>query len=120
MRHGRAVPLLALALALALAACAHAGGEWPGGIGAVLRFRAAEGVLQVAEAPEGGAAARAGVVVGDVVVAIDGEPVAHLSTEAVVTRLRGQVGTRVVLRVRRGLDAREVTVERAPYRGSQL
>lgn len=92
------------------------GGRWPGGIGAVLRFRETEGALVVHRAPEGGAAADAGLREGDAIVAIDGEPVRGRDRAAVVERLRGEVGTRVVLRVRRGAEERDVTVERAPYR----
>ncbi len=95
------------------------GGAWPGGIGAVLRFREREGLLVIHRAPEGGAAARAGLREGDVIEAIDGTPVAGRTEREVVTALRGEVGTVVVLRVSRGGDGgagRDVRVERAPYR----
>lgn len=108
---------MAVLAAVALAGCS---GSWPGGVGAVLRFRQREGVLVLSDVPARGAAARAGLRAGDVVVAIDGAPVAGLTLAQVVEKLRGQVGTRVVLRVRRGIVARDFTVERAPYRGSQL
>ncbi len=100
-------------LPLVLSGCL--GGAWPGGIGAVLRYTPEDGVLLVTEVPPGGSAARAGMTVGDVVVAIDGAAVERMTRDQVVERLRGQVGTRVVLRVRHGLVARDVTVERAPY-----
>lgn len=94
------------------------GGAWPGGIGAVLRFRASEGRLTVHRAPPDGAAARAGLREGDVIDAIDGEPVAGRAEREVVTALRGEVGTVVVLRLRGGDGGagRDVRVERAPYR----
>jgi C-terminal processing protease CtpA/Prc len=94
------------------------GGAWPGGIGAVLRFRAREGRLIVHSAPTEGAAWRAGLREGDVIDAIDGEPIAGRSEREVVAALRGEVGTEVRLRVVGG-DAsagRVVRVERAPYR----
>lgn len=95
------------------------GGSWPGGVGAVLRFRESEGLLVVHAAPPDGAAARAGLRVGDAVVAIDGHPVAGSSQPDVVARLRGEVGTTVTLRVRRDGTERDYPVERAPYRQSE-
>lgn len=97
------------------------GGAWPGGIGAVLRFRAREGRLIVHSAPAEGAAWRAGLREGDVIDAIDGDPIAGRSEREVVAALRGEVGTVVRLRVVGG-DAsagREVRVERAPYRSAR-
>lgn len=115
---------LALALGLALADCAagspgigNLGGSWPGGIGATLRHREAEGVLILDRVPDGGAAARAGLRHGARIVAIDGEPVRGHTSAELTTRLRGEVGTTVVLRVQGGGDGgdRDVRVERAPY-----
>ena len=72
----------------------------------------------VHRAPADGAAARAGLREGDVIDAIDGEPVAGRAEREVVAALRGEVGTVVVLRVRGGDGGagRDVRVERAPYR----
>jgi carboxyl-terminal processing protease len=50
---------------------------------------------------EGSAAARAGVQAGDRIVAVDGTPTASLSVDAVQQRLRGPVGSKVVLTIRR-------------------
>ena len=114
--------LSALALAAWLLGCAsggpgigNLGGSWPGGIGATLRHRSAEGVLVLDRVPEGGAAARAGLRHGATIVAIDGQPVRGRSPAELVARLRGEVGTVVVLRVRRGEREDDVRVERAPY-----
>jgi C-terminal processing protease CtpA/Prc len=124
-------PPAAIALAaLALLACAgrspagaatltlpgQRGGAWPGGVGAVLRYAASARRLTVHEAPADGAAARAGLRAGDEVLAIDGATVAELPQDAVVARLRGDVGTVVTLRIRRDGVERDVPVERAPYR----
>jgi len=92
------------------------GGSWPGGIGAVLRFREGDGVLTLDEVPSGGAAASAGLRRGDRVIAINGAPVSGLRRDQVVARLRGDVGTTVTLRVQRDAGERDFTVERAPYR----
>lgn len=92
------------------------GGSWPGGIGAVLRHRARDGRLVLTTVPEEGGAARAGLRAGDVVVAIDGHLVASMNADDVSRLLRGEVGTRVTLRVRREGTEREASVERGPYR----
>lgn len=83
----------------------------------MLRHREREGRLYIQRVPEGGVAERAGLREGDEVLSIDGHAVREMRTTAVVERLRGEVGTRVRLRVRRGEGEREVVVERAPYRG---
>jgi carboxyl-terminal processing protease len=91
------------------------GGAWRGGVGAVFRYGASTRTLTVHEAPSGGAAARAGIHAGDVVVAIDGVALTTLEQHEVVARLRGEVGTTVTLRVRRDGAERDVRVERGPY-----
>jgi len=95
------------------------GGSWPGGIGATLRHRPSQGVLLLDRVPEGGAAARAGLRSGATIVAIDGQPVRGRSPAELVARLRGEVGTVVVLRVRRAEREEDVRVERAPYARAQ-
>lgn len=89
-------------------------------MGAVLGYQEASHALRITRAPPDGAAARAGLREGDVVLAIDGQAVSEMTLQQVVNRLRGEVGTRVVFRVRRGLAPVEISVERAAYRGSQL
>jgi len=116
----RARGLLLLAgLALGCAAGApgvgNLGGAWPGGIGATLRHRPSEGVLVLDRVPEGGAAGRAGLRHGATIVAIDGRPVRGHTPSELVAWLRGEVGTVVVLRVRRADREEDVRVERAPY-----
>lgn len=82
----------------------------------MFRYGSTTRTLTVHEAPAEGAAARAGLREGDVVVAIDGTAVSGLEQREVMARLRGEVGTTVTLRVRRGAAEREVRVERGPYR----
>lgn len=98
------------------ATCETGGPSWPGGIGAVLGHSSEEGRLVVREVPPDGPAAAAGLEPGDEIVAIDGREVAGMSVREVVAALRGEVGSRVRLRVRRGEDERDVEVLRAPYR----
>ena len=108
------LPLLAC-LPSVLGACDDLSGPWIGGIGAVLRHRARQGMLVVTDVPPRSNAAAAGLRPGDRVVAIDGTPVAGLEPRAIVEHLRGPVGSFVTLTVRRGATTRRLRVERAPY-----
>jgi S1-C subfamily serine protease len=92
-------------------------GGWPGGIRASLRLRptptATEMTVERVE-PEG-PAARAGLRVGDTVLAIDGVPTADMTEAELRERARGEVGSIVVLRVRSADGAlRELRIERGP------
>jgi C-terminal processing protease CtpA/Prc len=122
VRLGRAIPLLARAAraGVLLAGLAAGCGGWSGGIHAVLRYRTSTHALLVEQVPPGGAAARAGLRANDEVLAIDGTPVGDLDADGVRARLRGEVGTRVRLHVRRDGEEQDVVIERAPYRNSQL
>jgi C-terminal processing protease CtpA/Prc len=109
--------LLGAALASLGATCERGGDSWPGGIGAVLGHSSEEHRLVVRDVPPDTPAAEAGLEPGDEILAIDGREVSELSVREVIVALRGEVGTRVRLRVRRGDEAeREVEVMRAPYR----
>ena len=59
-----------------------------------------------------GPAARVGVTAGDVIIEIDGAPVAGLALDAVLAKLRGAPGTSVRL----GFAGKEVTLVREPIR----
>ncbi len=73
-------------------------GEYAG-IGIELGWR--DELPEVISVLEGSAAARAGLAAGDRIIAIDGRPVGDDNLEAVQNRLRGPVGTKVVLAVQR-------------------
>jgi len=105
---------ICLALALLSACAGSMGSSWNGGIHARMRW-SEEGGLRVAEVPDGGPAALAGLRPDDVILAIDSEPLEGRPMAQVVEMLRGPVGTTVILSVRRGTDLRTVEVERAPY-----
>lgn len=65
-----------------------------------------EGILRVIAPIDGGPAQQAGIRPGDVIVSIDGAPVQALDQLEAVRLLRGAVGTRVRLQLRRAtLDA---------------
>jgi carboxyl-terminal processing protease len=72
----------------------------------------------VHEAPAGMGAARAGIVAGDEVVAIDGKPVAKMTPTEVHEVLTGKVGTKVRVTVLRAGLTVEVDVERGPLAGT--
>jgi hypothetical protein len=72
----------------------------PGGVG--LQLKADQYArLVVARTLPGHPAERAGVRAGDVIIAIDGEPAAGMKVDGAVARLRGEVGTAVVVEVQR-------------------
>lgn len=68
------------------------------------------------DAPPGLGGAKAGLLPGDVIIAIDGEDVRDLSPDEVRDRLRGVVGTTVRLTVERDGQILHATVERAPFK----
>src|SRR6266436_3055346 len=70
-----------------------------GGVG--IEISVEEGVPQVISAIEGTPAASAGIEPGDRIVKADGQPIVGLDIEAVVSRLRGSPGTKVVLTIAR-------------------
>ncbi len=75
-----------------------------------------DGLVVTAVVPNGGAA-DAGVVAGDVIVAVNGEPVAELGFGGSVDVIRGPEGTSVVLQIRRGDATVELRVPRRLVRG---
>lgn len=111
-----AAPSLPRVLPIVLAAMAAGcgGGGLEGGIHARLAHSPESG-LRVVEAPPEGPAARAGLEAGDVVVAIDGEPVEGLTPAQIHARLGGRVGSTVELRVDRGGRPMTFEVTRAAY-----
>ncbi|MCA9531809.1 MAG: PDZ domain-containing protein [Myxococcales bacterium] len=105
--------MLAAAIAACALGCASFGGT-PGGIYARLAYAEATG-LRVVDVPAGGAAANAGLVPGDQIVAIDGHPVRDMSYTSIVQALRGRAGTTVKLKIAHEGELRDVTVRREPY-----
>lgn len=85
------------------------------GIGAVLS--AGDDALTIVQVVPGGGAAEAGLGRGDLVLGVDGRPVAELGFAGCVDAIRGPEGTVVVLTVRRGDAVRDVPVPRRIVRG---
>jgi carboxyl-terminal processing protease len=77
-------------------------------------WSAEEGV-RVLDTVADGPAARAGLLVGDRLVAIEGVPVDALTAQQVHEQLAGEVGSSVELTVDRNGQWETLTVERAPY-----
>jgi S1-C subfamily serine protease len=103
---------------LLLVGTALACSTWTGSVGAVLAKDNLSGRLFVRETPAGMGAARAGLAVGDEVVAIEGKPVATMTPPEVHEALAGKVGTKVKVTVVRAGSTLEVVVERGPLAGT--
>ncbi len=91
---------------------------WTGSVGAVLGKDNVDGRLFIREAPPGMGAARAGIEVGDEVVAIDGKPVGKMTPAEVHDALSGKVGTKVRITLVRAGVTIERNVERGPLAGT--
>jgi RNA polymerase sigma factor (sigma-70 family) len=74
-----------------------------------------DGLRVEAVFPESGGAA-AGIAAGDLVIAVDGVPVAQLGLAGAIARIRGVVGTRVSVTLRRGDQPVTLVVERKKIR----
>jgi carboxyl-terminal processing protease len=72
------------------------------------------GRLFVREVPPEMAAATAGVREGDEVIAVDGAPVGELSPANVHQRMKGVVGTKVILLVVRNGETLKLEIVRGP------
>ena len=68
------------------------------------------------EIPPDSPAQAAGLQPNDMILAIDGKPIADLTDKQVHALLAGEVGSRVALRVDRAGTIHELSVVRAPYR----
>jgi carboxyl-terminal processing protease len=82
-----------------------------GGLGIEVTME--QGVVKVVSPIDETPAAKAGIRAGDLIIALDGEPVTGLSLSDAVDRMRGKVGTEIELTIRRGQqEPFEVTIER--------
>lgn len=71
-----------------------------------------DGYIDVVKVEENGPAAEAGVVSGDIVVAVDGQDVSGMTLDEVKNMVRGEEGTRVKLMLKRNGEALTVELER--------
>ena len=77
-----------------------------GGVGSIIRQK--EDYVRIAQPYENSPADRAGLKIGDLILAIDGESAAGFTTEEVSKRLKGEPGSKVKVTVRH-LDGSEET-----------
>lgn len=87
-----------------------------GSIGVVARREGSSGRVIVVQVPAGGAGARAGLEVGDEIIAVDGRMVAGMSPEEFRAAVRGPVGSVVTVDVLRDGLRRRMPVERQALR----
>lgn len=85
-------------------------------VGIGVKLSAAPDGLLVDGLVEGGGAAAAGVVPGDRVIAVDGEPVDRLGMDGAIARIRGAAGTWVRITLARAGGPVELAIERKPIR----
>ncbi len=104
--------LMAVFLACSVLSCA----TWDGSVGAVFARDNPTGRVFVRDAPEDMAGAKAGLLVGDELIAIDGRSVTPMTPPEVQHSLEGRVGTKVRLTVLRHGNTVELTVERGPFK----
>lgn len=76
--------------------------------GVGLEVNMTDGVVTVVSPIDGTPAAKAGIRTGDIILAIDGEPVEGSNVSDTVARMRGKPGTRVTIRVERETELEPV------------
>ncbi len=79
-----------------------------GGLG--LQVDMVEGLLRVVASTPGTPAARAGLQSGDVIVRFDDQPVQGMALSDAISRMRGEPGTPIALKIRRAGQGNEVSV----------
>jgi C-terminal processing protease CtpA/Prc len=94
--------------------CAAIEARWTGTVDTVFQYKAKEARTVVYEVREGSLSRAAGILPGDVLLAVDGEDVSSVAYEAVRAALRGPVGTQAVLTIKRDSEIIEYRVERLP------
>jgi len=83
-----------------------------GGLGIEVTME--KGVIKVVSPIDDTPAARAGIQSGDLITHIDGKPILGMTLRDAVKKMRGRVGTKIVVRIRRGeAEPFDVTIERA-------
>ncbi len=98
----------------AAAGCSGTSDRWMGSVDAVFRYRPSESSTVVYEVRAGSFSKEAGLRDQDVLLAVDGKDVTAAPFEDVRDTLRGPVGTKAVLTVKRNDEIVEITVERRP------
>ena len=84
-----------------------------GGIGSMVEWSEEDLAVRITEPFPGSPAAEAGLVVGDLIITVDGEPVSELGMSGTIAKVRGPVDTEVALGVRRDGEEFELAIVRA-------
>ncbi len=82
------------------------------GIGITVAVREDETGLDILKVEKEGPSAEAGILPGDILIAVDGEDITTLDINAAGDKIRGEAGTTVDISVLRGEENRTFTVER--------
>ena len=84
-----------------------------GGVGVIVQME--DGLIKVVSPVDGTPAAKAGIKSGDRIGAVDGQPIAGMSQDEAIDKMRGPVGTKVVLTVIREGEKKpfDVTLQRS-------
>lgn len=107
----RAIASIAAAAALALS-CGGATLPPQGSIGVRGHRDPETHQIVISDVPKGLSGAEAGLLVNDEIVAIDGQAVASMSAREFQRAVRGPVGSKVIVTIRRQGALRDVEVER--------
>lgn len=82
------------------------------GIGALMSQNMQTGLITITRPFEDSPAQNAGLIAGDILVAVDGEDVGEEELSVIVSKIKGEPGTEVMLTVIRGNETLDVTVVR--------
>jgi hypothetical protein len=85
-------------------------------VGIGVGLSAVDAGLTVTKVIAGGGAEAAGIVTGDLIVAVDGASAIDLGVNGAVAKIRGQAGTTVTLTVKRGAQLIPIVCERRPLK----
>jgi hypothetical protein len=85
-------------------------------VGIGVGLSAVDAGLTVTKVIAGGGAEAAGIVGGDLIVAVDGASAIDLGVNGAVAKIRGQAGTTVTLTVKRGAQLIPIVCERRPLK----
>ena len=91
------------------------------GIGVSIMNKAPEDdALVVIDVIQGGPAAKAGLEAGDKIIAVDGDTLKGLTSDEVINKLRGKIGTSVGIKIMRKKKPLEFTIKRAVIKDQNL
>ena len=82
------------------------------GIGITITVTEGESGLEVIKVNEGGPADEAGMLAGDIIIAVEGQDVTGMTTTEARDLVRGKEGTQVLIGIRRGSETLELSVTR--------